>query len=132
VKLGRGSLSDVEWLVQLLQLRHGATVSGLRTTSTLTALSEAQDAGLIGRNDAIKLRNAWLLASRLRSAMTLWSSRTTDVLPTDRHQLDGVARLLKYPPGSAAVMEDDYLRTTRLARVVFEKLFYGGRETPGG
>ena len=29
LKLGRGSLSDVEWLVQLLQLQHGARIAGV-------------------------------------------------------------------------------------------------------
>ena len=32
-KLGRGALTDVEWAVQLLQLRHGYEVEGLRTTT---------------------------------------------------------------------------------------------------
>ena len=51
--------------------------------------------------DANRLREAWLFASRTRSAMTLWMSKTTDVLPGDRVQLEGVARLMGYPPGSA-------------------------------
>jgi [glutamine synthetase] adenylyltransferase / [glutamine synthetase]-adenylyl-L-tyrosine phosphorylase len=125
LKLGRGSLSDVEWFVQLLQLRHGAAVEGLRTTSTLDALAAAVAAGLVPAADAAKFRAAWIIASRARSAMTLWSAKTTDVLPTDRQQLEGVARLLEYPPGSASRLEEDYLRTTRLARQVFEKRFYG-------
>lgn len=125
LKLGRGSLSDVEWFVQLLQLQHGASVPGLRTTSTLSALSAAASAGLVPAADAEKLRAAWLIASRARSAMTLWTAKTADVLPTDRQQLEGVARLLEYPPGGASRLEEDYLRTTRLARQVFEKRFYG-------
>jgi glutamate-ammonia-ligase adenylyltransferase len=127
LKLGRGSLSDVEWFVQLVQLQHGARVEGLRTTSTLSALATAQAEGLVTAADALKLRDAWVLASRARSAMTLWTSKTADVLPTDRQQLDGVARLLEYPPGSASRFEEDYLRVTRLARQVFERLFYGPR-----
>jgi len=125
LKLGRGSLSDVEWFVQLLQLQHGARLPGLRTTSTLDALAAAVAADLVPVADATKLRDAWLLASRARSAMTLWTSRTADVLPTDRGQLDGVARLLEYPPGSASQFEEDYLRVTRKARQVFERRFYG-------
>ena len=125
LKLGRGSLSDVEWFVQLQQLQHGATTPGLRTTSTLDALAAAVGDGLVTAGEAKRLKEAWILASRTRSAMTLWNSRTTDVLPTDRQQLEGVARLLEYPPGSASKLEDDYLRTTRLARQVFEKRFYG-------
>jgi len=125
LKLGRGSLSDVEWFVQLLQLQHGAREAGLRTTSTLDALAAAASEGHLTADEAKKLRDAWLLASRVRSAMTLWTSKTADVLPKDRQQLEGVARLLEYPPGAASQLEDDYLRTTRLARQVFEKRFYG-------
>ncbi len=127
LKLGRGSLSDVEWFVQLLQLQHAAALPALRTTSTLRALDAAVDAGLVPAPDAAKLRAAWIIASRARSAMTLWTAKTADVLPTDRQQLEGVARLLEYPPGGAARLEEDYLRTTRLARQVFERRFYGGR-----
>ncbi|HEY4151943.1 MAG TPA: bifunctional [glutamine synthetase] adenylyltransferase/[glutamine synthetase]-adenylyl-L-tyrosine phosphorylase [Pseudolysinimonas sp.] len=128
LKLGRGSLSDVEWFVQLLQLQHGATIEGLRTTSTLRALDAAVKAELVPAPDVAKLRAAWLIASRARSGMTLWTAKTADVLPTDRQQLEGVARLLEYPPGGAQELEEDYLRTTRLARQVFERLFYGGRK----
>ncbi|WP_394768141.1 bifunctional [glutamine synthetase] adenylyltransferase/[glutamine synthetase]-adenylyl-L-tyrosine phosphorylase [Lacisediminihabitans sp.] len=125
LKLGRGSLSDVEWFVQLIQLQHGARIPGLRTTSTLDALDVARHNGFLTDAEAEKLREAWVLASRVRSAMTLWTARTADVLPTDRRQLDGVARLLEYPPGSASALEEDYLRVTRLARAVFERRFYG-------
>ncbi|QWL30229.1 bifunctional [glutamine synthetase] adenylyltransferase/[glutamine synthetase]-adenylyl-L-tyrosine phosphorylase [Rathayibacter toxicus] len=125
LKLGRGSLSDVEWLVQLIQLRYAHAVPTLRTTSTLAALGVAEEAGFVTESDAERLRAAWLFASRVRSAMTLWTDRTSDVLPADRHQLEGVARLLEYPARSATALEDDYLGVTRRARAVFERLFYG-------
>jgi glutamate-ammonia-ligase adenylyltransferase len=128
LKLGRGSLSDVEWFVQLLQLQHAASLPELRTTSTLHALAAATEAGLVDPVDAERLRAAWLMASRARSAMTLWTAKTADVLPVDRRALDGVARLLEYPPGSASRLEEDYLRATRLARQVFERGFYGQAE----
>ena len=125
LKLGPGSLSDVEWLVQLLQLQHAHAVPGMRTTSTIAALRAAADAGLVPASAADRLAEAWRLASRLRSANTLLSGQTSDVLPTDRKRLDGIGRLLEYPPRSATQVEEDYLGTTRRARRVFEKLFYG-------
>jgi glutamate-ammonia-ligase adenylyltransferase len=125
LKLGRGSLSDVEWFVQLLQLQHAATEPGLRTTSTLDALEAAVASGLVTEQDAGRLRSAWLLASRARSALTLWTAKTADVLPIDRRQLEGMARLMGYPPGGASQLDEDYLRSTRLARQVFEREFYG-------
>jgi glutamate-ammonia-ligase adenylyltransferase len=127
LKLGRGSLSDVEWYVQLLQLQHAAALPALRTTSTLHALDAEREAGLVAEADASRLGAAWLIASRARSAMTLWTAKTADVLPTDRRALEGVARLLEYPPGSASRLEEDYLRATRVARQVFERGFYGER-----
>ncbi|RFA12778.1 bifunctional glutamine-synthetase adenylyltransferase/deadenyltransferase [Subtercola boreus] len=125
LKLGRGSLSDVEWYVQLLQLEHGAEHPEFQTTSTLDALDAEVRAGYVNEEDAARLREAWIFASRARSAMTLWINRTVDVLPSDRRQLEGVARLLEYPPGSATALEEDYLAVTRRSRAVFERDFYG-------
>ena len=131
LKLGRGSLSDVEWFVQLLQLQHAARIPALRTSSTLGALRAAVEADLVSEADAETLRAAWLFASRCRSAITLWTNRTADVLPADRIQLEGVARVLEYPPGSANRLEEDYLAVTRRARAVFERRFYGPVERAG-
>lgn len=125
LKLGRGSLSDVEWYVQLVQLQHAAEIPALRTTSTLDALTSAVEHELIAASDAEVLRAAWMFASRARSALTLWLDRTTDVLPVERSQLEGVARIMGYSPGSATQLEHDYLQLTRRARAVFERGFYG-------
>ncbi|MEJ1087080.1 bifunctional [glutamine synthetase] adenylyltransferase/[glutamine synthetase]-adenylyl-L-tyrosine phosphorylase [Microbacterium sp. Mu-80] len=125
LKLGPGTLSDVEWMVQLLQLQHGHRVPDLRTTSTMQALDAAVLADLFPASDAERLREAWVLASRLRSAMTLLTGQTRDVLPSEMRELDGVGRLLGYPDRAATLLDEDYLRVTRRARRVFEKQFYG-------
>lgn len=125
LKLGRGSLSDVEWLVQLLQMQHGADFPSIRTPQTLKALEACVEANLIAEHDARVLVEAWLLSSRIRSASVLWANKRSDVLPTDRRQLEGMARILEYPRGSAAKLEEDYLAYTRRARSVFERIFYG-------
>ena len=124
LKLGRGSISDVEWLVQLLQLKHGYSNTSLQTPHTLQALEQLEIAGFVQASDAIVLKQAWQLSSAIRSAVMLAQNKRTDVLPTDRQQLESVARLLEYPRGGAAALEQDYLATTRRARAVFEKLFY--------
>lgn len=125
LKLGPGSLSDVEWLVQLYQLQYAHSHPGLRSTSTLEALAALSEAELLPDAAVQRLRDAWMLSSRLRSANTLLSGQTSDVLPHDRWKLDGIARLLEYPPHSATLVEEDYLATTRRARRVFETYFYG-------
>jgi glutamate-ammonia-ligase adenylyltransferase len=124
LKLGRGSLSDHEWTAQLLQLQFAHDVPALRTTSTLGALAACVESNLMTASDAQRLGDAWLLASRVRAAGTLWNNRLTDVLPTERSELEGLARLVGLPPGSASALEENYLGTTRRARAVFERCFF--------
>lgn len=125
LKLGPGGLSDVEWLVQLRQLEHAHDDPRLRTTSTTEALQVAVDSGLIPDAAGARLREAWRLASRLRSANTLLSGQTSDVLPVDRQRLDGIGRLLEYGPGAATRVDEEWLAVSRRARRAFEQLFYG-------
>jgi [glutamine synthetase] adenylyltransferase / [glutamine synthetase]-adenylyl-L-tyrosine phosphorylase len=122
-KLGRGGLSDVEWTAQLLQLRHGHAVPGLRTTRTLDAVAAARDAGLIGRADAEALTAGWTLASRVRNALTLARGRAGDQLPRQGVELAGVARLVGERDQGRFL--DEYLRTTRRARAAMERVFHG-------
>ncbi|MDO4897985.1 MAG: bifunctional [glutamine synthetase] adenylyltransferase/[glutamine synthetase]-adenylyl-L-tyrosine phosphorylase [Rothia sp. (in: high G+C Gram-positive bacteria)] len=124
LKLGRGGLTDVEWLVQLLQLQHAHRVEGLRTTSTLGALDAAVQAGLVEVADADVLASAWKLASKIRGLNVLRTGRASDTLPAVRSDLEAIARWCGYPPHSARTLEEDYLRITRQARAVYEKIFY--------
>ncbi|MEO3932864.1 bifunctional [glutamine synthetase] adenylyltransferase/[glutamine synthetase]-adenylyl-L-tyrosine phosphorylase [Micrococcaceae bacterium Sec7.4] len=125
LKLGRGGLSDVEWLAQLLQLQHAGQHPGLRTTSTVEALEAAAAVGLLDAGDVVILLRAWRLASRIRSANVIWTGRASDVLPSSRRDLEAVARWCGYGQGNAAALEEDYLRLSRRARSVFERVFYG-------
>ncbi|GGU17193.1 bifunctional [glutamine synthetase] adenylyltransferase/[glutamine synthetase]-adenylyl-L-tyrosine phosphorylase [Streptomyces coeruleorubidus] len=127
-KLGPGGLSDVEWTVQLLQLRHGAAEPGLRTTRTRQALAAARTAGLIGDEDAAVLDEAWVLATRVRNAVMLVRGRAGDTFPTEPRELAAVGRYLGYGPGHAGDMLDAYRRTARRARAVVDELFYGVTE----
>ncbi|MEU6065776.1 bifunctional [glutamine synthetase] adenylyltransferase/[glutamine synthetase]-adenylyl-L-tyrosine phosphorylase [Streptomyces sp. NPDC047082] len=124
-KLGPGGLSDVEWTVQLLQLRHGWAEPGLRTTRTREALAAACAADLISTEDAAILDEAWVLATRVRNAVMLVRGRAGDTFPSERRELAAVGRYLGYGPGHAGDMLDAYRRTTRRARAVVEELFYG-------
>ncbi|MBV2353663.1 bifunctional [glutamine synthetase] adenylyltransferase/[glutamine synthetase]-adenylyl-L-tyrosine phosphorylase [Streptomyces sp. J2-1] len=123
-KLGPGGLSDVEWTVQLMQMRHGRELPGLRTTRTREALAAAHAAGLIAAEDAAVLDEAWVLATRVRGAVMLVRGRAGDTFPTEPRDLAAVGRYLGFGPGHAGDMLDAYRRTARRARTVVEDLFY--------
>ncbi len=129
LKLGRGGLSDVEWTAQMLQLRHAGRYAQLRTTSTLEALGAARDVGVLDQADEEQLRQAWVLASRIRSAIVLATGRVSggryNVLPHERGEVRTVSRLLGYEPGQGGEFEEDYLRAARRARSVTERVFFG-------
>jgi len=124
LKMGPGGLADVEWVVQLLQLRSASEVAALRTPATLPALHAAREAGLLAPDDAAVLEAAWTLTARVRDALVLVRGRATVSLPSSGRELDGVARSLGYPAGSQGDFLDDYRRTTRRARAVVERVFY--------
>jgi len=119
-KLGRGGLADVEWAVQLVQLRHAGTIPALRGTRTLDALAAARDAGLIDGADADAMAAGWTLASRVRNALMLVRGRATYQLPRHGVELAGVVRLLgRHDPGEFL---DQYLRTARRSRAAVERV----------
>lgn len=125
LKLGRGGLADVEWTVQLLQMEHAHAVPGLRTTRTLWALEAAAEAELLSREDADALRDAWLMVSRIRNGAVLWRNRPAESLVTDPQDLVGVAHVLGIGQENSGLMVNEYMRVTRIARKVVEKIFYG-------
>jgi [glutamine synthetase] adenylyltransferase / [glutamine synthetase]-adenylyl-L-tyrosine phosphorylase len=125
LKLGPGGLADVEWVAQLLQLRHASAVPGLRTTRTLTALTAASEAGLATAADVRTLTASWLLAARIRDAIMLVRGRASDTLPSSPAELAVLARVLGYPPDGAQDLVQDWRRAGRQARAVMERLFYG-------
>jgi len=125
LKLGRGGLADVEWTVQLLQMQHAGRHPALQTPRTLEALRAATELGLLAADDADALTLSWRFVSRVRNAVTLVRGKPGDQVPRDPRERAAVAAVLGYGPGESAEMVNDYLRTTRRARGVVERIFWG-------
>ncbi|OBA92554.1 bifunctional glutamine-synthetase adenylyltransferase/deadenyltransferase [Mycobacteriaceae bacterium 1482268.1] len=124
-KLGRGGLADIEWTVQLLQLRHAHKIPGLRGTSTLQTLDAIGSAELIAEGDVELLRDAWLMVTRARNALVLVRGKPTDQLPGPGRQLNAVAVAAGWDTGDGGEFLDNYLRVTRRAKAVVRKVFGG-------
>ncbi len=124
-KLGRGGLADIEWTVQLLQLRHAHEVPALHNTSTLETLDAIGAAELLAEDDVDLLRQAWLTATRARNALVLVRGKPTDQLPGPGRQLNAVAVAAGWPTDDGGEFLDNYLRVTRRAKTVVLKVFGG-------
>jgi glutamate-ammonia-ligase adenylyltransferase len=119
LKLGRGSLSDIEWTAQLLQLR-----TGVRAPGTISALAALHDEGVLAAGDAEVLATAYRFCERARNRWYLVGAAppSVDALPQRPDALNRLARSLGTSPHA---LRADYRRVTRRARHVVERLFYG-------
>jgi glutamate-ammonia-ligase adenylyltransferase len=115
LKLGRGSLSDIEFTVQLLQLRHGIT--GARTIGALGALVEA---GHLPDDEADALAESYRFCERTRNRSFLVVG-PGDSLPLRPEQATPLARSLGF---TVAGLREEYRRVTRRARRIVERRFY--------
>ena len=124
-KLGPGGLSDVEWVVQVLQMQHGHSIPELHTTRTIKALRAAVNSDLVSHSDAQALMDSWTMATRVRNTVMLVKGRSSDLVPKDPMELSRIAQSMGYGPRAGQQLMDDYLRCTRRARSVVMRLLYG-------
>lgn len=122
-KLGRGGLADVEWTVQLIQLRYAHEHETLHNTSTLQTLDAIGAAELLSESDVGLLKEAWLTATEARNALVLVRGKPIDQLPGPGKQLRAVAYAAGWPEDQAAEFLEHYLRVTRRAKAVVQTVF---------
>ncbi len=116
LKLGRGSLSDVEFCAQLLQLEHRVPSPG-----TMQALSRLVEAGALGGDDGAVLAEAYRFCELTRNRLYLLGAGG-DALPQASEDLARLARSLDTTP---VELREQYRRVTRRSRAVVERVFYG-------
>jgi glutamate-ammonia-ligase adenylyltransferase len=116
-------LADIEWTVQLLQLRYAHNIPALHNTSTLETLDVIAAAELLDEHDVDLLRQAWLTATAARNALVLVRGKPTDQLPGLGRQLNAVAVAAGWGDEDGGEFLDNYLRVTRRAKAVVRKVF---------
>jgi [glutamine synthetase] adenylyltransferase / [glutamine synthetase]-adenylyl-L-tyrosine phosphorylase len=117
LKLGRGSLADVEWTVQLAQL-----AARVREPATMGALDALVAVHAVDPADADVLATAYRCCETIRNRLYLVAGDAKDALPPQGSTLlDWLARSLATTPHE---LREEYRRATRRARRVVERLFY--------
>lgn len=122
LKVGEGGIADAEFIVQVLQLKHGGAVKALRTPSTLKAIEALK--GIIEEDDRLNLLDAWHFLRRLALRLRITKGAETPVLNTKSKMLRLVARALGYVDDSEKA-EDKLLEElsdkTRKVKDLYEK-----------
>ena len=121
LKRGPGGLVDIEFLVQMLQLKHGAASPQIALPNTLAALDALAAAGILPRDDGQFFTASYRLLRTIQSRMRLMSTTARDDLPDDPRELAKLAGLLRY--ASAESLLADCQHYTAENRRRCERLF---------
>jgi glutamate-ammonia-ligase adenylyltransferase len=92
VKLAKGGIRDIEFLVQCLQRLHGGREPWVRHGGTLLALSRLRDKELLSPLEYARLASAYQFMRHLEHRLQFDEDRQTHTLPETKDQLDLLAR----------------------------------------
>jgi [glutamine synthetase] adenylyltransferase / [glutamine synthetase]-adenylyl-L-tyrosine phosphorylase len=124
VKLSRGGIREVEFIVQLLQVVRGGQFPELRTRPTLDALDRLSAAGLVPAATAAELAQAYIFLRRTEHRIQYLDDQQTHALPDQDGDLDWLARSLDLGDAAAFLQALDGHRE-RVA-TEFDRLLGGG------
>ncbi len=110
VKLGRGGIREIEFIVQLLQVVRGGQFPELRTRPTLKALQRLIRSGLMPEETAQGLASAYEFLRRLEHRIQYLDDQQTHILPTQRDDLTWIAHSLGLPDSAALQLQLDQHR----------------------
>jgi glutamate-ammonia-ligase adenylyltransferase len=96
VKLGAGGIREIEFVVQALQLLHGARHAFLQETSTLKALPVLAELELIPHQEARALEAAYRFLRRVEHRLQIEAERQIHTIPEEGEALETLARSLGF------------------------------------
>ncbi len=97
VKLSRGGIREIEFIVQLLQVVRGGQFPELRTRATRAALQRIAKAGLMPQATADALSEAYVFLRRVEHRIQYLDDQQTHVVPTQDDDLGWIAQTLGCP-----------------------------------
>lgn len=107
IKLGRGGIREVEFLVQVVQLVRGGREPPLRQRGLLPGLDACIQAGYIAGPTGVALRESYLFLRQLENRLQMLRDAQTQLLPTDSEDRARIAETMGYPDWSQLRMELD-------------------------
>ncbi len=128
VKLGTGGIREIEFLVQVFQLRFGRHRPGLRVRDTLGALDALHHARLLGENEHEALRRAYIFLRDVENKLQMVADAQVHALPASDEEVRACALRLGYPDEDAAQrLWRDHRTHTEAVHRIFTSVFSGDR-----
>lgn len=121
LKRGPGGLVDVEFIAQMLQLKHGAQNATVRVPGTIDALSALTKIGALSQDDFEFFSTSYRVLLAIVSRLRLMNTAARHDLPEDHDEQVKLARLLGYPDREKLLRDCENL--TRGNRERFNRIF---------
>ncbi len=132
LKRGFGGLVDIEFLVQLFQLKYGARVAALRTPNTWQSLEAMREAGLLTLEQYTIGHGSYGFLQRVLSRLRIVHNRSLDELPQAPEEVEKLARRLGFEVTPQDTAGGHFLSEleghTRQTRELFLRLLARERE----
>ena len=127
VKLGRGGIREIEFVVQTMQFMHGARHAFLQETSTLKALRALAQLELIPRWEILALDRAYRFLRRTEHRLQIEAEQQTHTIPSNAVHLQRVALTLGFQSADefTAVLDQHMMAVHE----IFERLVTTSPET---
>ncbi|MFN8544639.1 MAG: bifunctional [glutamate--ammonia ligase]-adenylyl-L-tyrosine phosphorylase/[glutamate--ammonia-ligase] adenylyltransferase [Candidatus Binatia bacterium] len=123
IKTGRGGLVDVEFVVQMLQLRHGGTIAAVRARETTAAIAALAEAGVLGPDDARTLADGYGFLRALENRLRIEQDQPAEYLDTAPETLGALAHRLGYAgPDAAERLRVEHVAVGEAIRATFDRL----------
>src|SRR5205809_3596996 len=100
VKLGRGGIREIDFIVQTLQLIHGARHPFLQEPSMLKALYALRQLDLLPREEVLALNGAYRFLRRVELRLQIEAEQQTHTVPDEPEPLSRLARSLRFSSAS--------------------------------
>jgi glutamate-ammonia-ligase adenylyltransferase len=127
VKLSRGGIREIEFIVQLMQVVRGGRLPEIRTRSTLEALRKLADRGLVQPQTAQRLAEAYVFLRRVEHRIQYLDDQQTHLLPTADGDLGWIAATLDMRcDAEACELIDQLLQVREFVATEFDALLHDG------
>jgi glutamate-ammonia-ligase adenylyltransferase len=130
LKRRTGGLMDIEFAVQLFQLKYGNELPALRTTNTWEALNALRDTGLLSATEHKVLWDSYDFLRRAESRLRIVHNRQLIELPSAAEDLEKLARRMGYEGDASARFLADLDQHAKQTRALFLQLLQREKMRP--
>ncbi|NVM03855.1 MAG: bifunctional [glutamate--ammonia ligase]-adenylyl-L-tyrosine phosphorylase/[glutamate--ammonia-ligase] adenylyltransferase, partial [Candidatus Helarchaeota archaeon] len=126
-KLGYGGIVDIEFIIQILQLKYGGKFRELRIPNTLKALNVLENKGILDKANAGSILSAYKFLRRIENRLRIMHDTSLHSFNVTEEEIESLALRMKYvkEKGKKAgeALLGEYKGHTENIRKIYKRIF---------